>query len=245
MKKSLKNALCVFVIIAAAVALSACGNAATPEPTPDMNAFATSAVQTVEARYTETALAMPTETPAPTYTPVSLPTATADSAVLVLPTSEEMITNDAAAASTGTDASAAAASASGDAAAVAAAAVVPTATTAASSSTGNKASYEGQTPTDGTHVKAGEEFDITWYLVNTGTTTWTTDYSMRYFTGTNFSKPGKTYYRLNAAVAPNETGACSMDAVAPTTPGTYQMSAVLANENDENFMIVDITIVVD
>ena len=243
MNKSLKNALCVFVILAAAVALSACGNAATPEPTPDMDAFATSAVQTVEARYTETALAMPTETPAPTYTPVSLPTATADSAVLVLPTSEEMITNDAAAASTGTDASAAAASASGDAAAVAA--VVPTATTAASSSTGNKASYEGQTPTDGTHVKAGEEFDITWYLVNTGTTTWTTDYSMRYFTGTNFSKPGKTYYRLNNAVAPNETGACSMDAVAPTTPGTYQMSAVLANENDENFMIVDITIVVD
>ncbi len=176
MNKSLKNALCVFVILAAAVALSACGNAATPEPTPDMNAFATSAVETVEARYTETAIAMPTETPAPTYTPVSLPTATAE--VLVLPTSEELISN-----------------------------------------------------TSGT--------------TGTGTTTWTTDYSMRYFTGTNFTKPGKTYYRLNAAVAPNETGACSMDAVAPTTPGTYTMSAVLANENDENFMIVDITIVVD
>ena len=238
MKKSLKNALCVFVIIAAAVALSACGNAATPEPTPDMNAFATSAVQTVEARYTETALAMPTETPAPTYTPVSLPTATAE--VLVLPTSEEMISNTA---STGTDASAAAASASGDAAAVAA--VVPTATTAASSSAGNKASYEGQTPTDGTHVEAGSEFDITWYLVNTGTTTWTTDYSMRYFTGTNMTKPGKNYYHLSTNVAPNETAACTVDAIAPSTPGTYTMSAVLGNENDENFMIVDITIVVD
>ncbi len=243
MKKSLKNALRVFVIMAAAAALSACGNAATPEPTPDMNAFATSAVETVEARYTETAIAMPTETPAPTYTPVSLPTATAE--VLVLPTSEELISNTSGTTGTGTDASAAAAgtTASGDSASVAA--VVPTATTAASSSAGNKASYEGQTPTDGTHVEAGSEFDITWYLVNTGTTTWTTDYSMRYFTGTNFTKPGKTYYRLNAAVAPNETGACSMDAVAPTTPGTYTMSAVLANENDENFMIVDITIVVD
>ncbi len=240
MNKSLKNALCVFVILAAAVALSACGNAATPEPTPDMNAFATSAVETVEARYTETALAMPTETPAPTYTPVSLPTATAE--VLVLPTSEEMISNTA---STGTDASAAAAvSASGDAASVAAAAVVPTATTAASS-TGNKASYEGQTPTDGTHIEAGSEFDITWYLVNTGTTTWTTDYAMRYFTGTNMTKPGKNYYHLTTNVAPNETAACTVDAIAPTTPGTYTMSAVLGNENDENFMIVDITIVVD
>lgn len=230
MKKSLNNVLRVFAMMAVAVALSACGNAATPEPTPDMNAFATSAVQTVEARYTETAIAMPTNTPEPTYTPVSLPTATAE--VLVLPTAAEMTSGDAAAAGTGTDAAVAAAPV-----------VVPTATAALTS--GNKASYEGQTPTDGTHIPAGSEFDITWYLVNTGTTTWTTDYSMRYFTGTNFSKPGKTYYRLNKAVAPNETGACAMDAVAPMTPGTYTMSAVLANENDENFMIVDITIVVD
>lgn len=234
MKKNLNNALRVFVMTAAAVVLSACGNAATPEPTPDMNAFATSAVQTVEARYTETAIAMPTDTPMPTYTPVSLPTATAE--VLVLPTAAEMTSGDAAAAGTGTDAAAASTVA-------AAPVVVPTATAALAS--GNKASYEGQTPTDGTHIPAGSEFDITWYLVNTGTTTWTTDYSMRYFTGTNFSKPGKTYYRLNKAVAPNETGACAMDAVAPTAPGTYTMSAVLANENDENFMIVDITIVVD
>ena len=33
-------------------------------------------------------------------------------------------------------------------------------------------------------------------MVNTGTTTWTTDYSMRYFAGTNLTKPGKTRYNL-------------------------------------------------
>ena len=110
---------------------------------------------------------------------------------------------------------------------------------------GDKATYDSQTPQDGTHLKAGQEFDITWYLLNTGTTTWTTDYCMRFFTGTNFTKPGKTRYYLNNPVAPNTVGACSVDAVAPTTAGTYTMSVVLGNENDENFTIVDITIVVD
>ena len=39
---------------------------------------------------------------------------------------------------------------------------------------GDKASYDSQTPLDGTHVGRGQIFDITWYLMNTGTTTWTT-----------------------------------------------------------------------
>ncbi len=110
---------------------------------------------------------------------------------------------------------------------------------------GDKASYDSQAPLDGTHVKAGQWFDITWYLLNTGTTTWTTDYVLRFFSGNNFTKPGKTRYYLNAPVAPNTVGACTVDAVAPSKPGTYTMSVVLGNENDENFYIMDITIVVD
>ena len=110
---------------------------------------------------------------------------------------------------------------------------------------GDKASYDSQAPLDGTHVERGQWFDITWYLLNTGTTTWTTDYVLRYFTGTNFTKPGKNRYYLSAPVAPNTVGACTIDAVAPSNPGTYTMSVVLGNENDENFYIMDITIVVD
>ena len=110
---------------------------------------------------------------------------------------------------------------------------------------GDKASYDSQTPVDGTHVSAGQTFDITWYLLNNGTTTWTTDYSMRFFTGTNFTKPGKGRYYLDNPVAPGTIGACSVDAVAPGNPGEYTMSVVLGNENDENFTIVDITIIVD
>ena len=110
---------------------------------------------------------------------------------------------------------------------------------------GDKASYDSQSPQDGTHVQRGQVFDITWYLMNTGTTTWTTDYVVRFFSGTNFTKPGKDRYYLGAPVAPNTVGACTVDAVAPNKSGTYTMAVVLGNENEENFYVMDITITVD
>ena len=110
---------------------------------------------------------------------------------------------------------------------------------------GNKASYDSQNPQDGTHIGRGESFDIYWYLLNTGTTTWTTDYSLRFFSGTNFTKPGKNRWYLQQPVAPNTVGTLAIDAVAPGAPGTYSMSVVLGDENDENFYVVDITIIVD
>ena len=110
----------------------------------------------------------------------------------------------------------------------------------------DKAEWKSQTPEDGTHIDAGAEFDIVWFMANTGTTTWTTDYSLRYFAGTNLMKPGKpTRYNLAKAIEPGTTGGCSVDAVAPWKPGTYQMFVVLSNGNDENFSKVDITIIVD
>ncbi len=237
LKMNSKTAAIAIAVLIMAAILSACGTPATPEPTPDMNAYATNAVQTVEAHYTATALAQPTNTPEPTYTPVVLPTDTPEP-IAVLPTAASSEESAPAAADPSVpilpiiDISAQ----NQDIAAV------PTAT---AMQAGDKASYDSQTPLDGTHVEAGSEFDITWYLMNTGTTTWTTDYSLRYFTGTNFTKPGKPRTYLAQAVLPNTVGACTVDAVAPNKPGTYSMSVVLGNENDENFFIVDITIIVD
>ena len=122
---------------------------------------------------------------------------------------------------------------------------LPMAPTATPVQSGDKASYDSQTPLDGTHVGRGQAFDIYWYLLNTGTTTWTTAYTVRFFSGTNFTKPGKTRYYLPQPVAPNTVGTLAVDAVAPNAPGSYSMSLVLGNENDENFYVVDITIIVD
>ena len=242
-RKTLLRLVTIFMIISI---LSACGTAATPEPTLDMNEFATHAVETIEANATATALMIPTNTPEPTYTPVTLPTDTPEG-IMVLPTSSSMegsmiiIPNTDPAAPLTNNALPAL---PGDAAAAAAPVVIqPTATQPPT--TGDKASYDSQYPLDGAHVEAGSEFDITWYLLNTGTTTWTTDYCLRYFTGTNFTKTSKSRFYLNQPVPPNTVGACSLDAIAPTSPGTYTMSVVLGNEEDKNFFIVDITIIVD
>ena len=114
-----------------------------------------------------------------------------------------------------------------------------------SSDEGDKAEWQSQSPSDGDHVEAGSEFDITWFMTNIGTTTWTPGYSMRYFAGTDLTKPGKARFGLTETVAPGETGTFNVDALAPWKPGTYQMFVVLSNEHDENFSKVDITIVVD
>ena len=245
-RKSVIQILAAFIIVSI---LSACGTAATPEPTLDMNEFATHAVETIEAGATATALSVPTNTPEPTYTPVTLPTDTPET-IAVLPTTPAesgLIINPGndPAAGAGTEAAAnnMLPVLPADSAAVLPVIAQPTATTPPLA--GDKASYESQTPLDNTHVERGAEFDISWYLLNTGTTTWTTDYSLRYFTGTNFTKPGKGRWNLVQAVAPNTVGTCTVDAIAPENPGTYTMSVVLGNENDENFFIVDLTIVVD
>ena len=121
--------------------------------------------------------------------------------------------------------------------------IAPTAAPVAQS--GNKCLWDSQTPADGVHVQRGQVFDITWYMLNTGTTTWTTDYCIRFFTGTNFTKPGKDRYYLEAPVAPNTVGKCAVDAVAPSAPGTYVMQVVLGDENEENFCNMTMEIVVD
>ena len=227
----------LITILLLAVILSGCGNTPTPEPTVDINAFGTAAVQTIEANYTETALALPTNTPAPTDTPVPLPTDTPES-IVVLPVGPEggdgMLVNQ----NTGNELLPLMPTTAVPQI------ILPTATLP-SASLGDKANWEGQTPVDNTHIEAGAEFDIVWYLRNTGTTTWTTDYCCRYFSNTNLSKrPGQRAY-LPYNVPPNELGECRVDAIAPTTPGTYKMAYVLSNEEDNNFYTIDITIIVD
>ena len=125
------------------------------------------------------------------------------------------------------------------------ASIEPTATTMVISNNGDKALWEKQSPEDNTHIDAGAEFDITWYLRNTGTTTWTTDYCCRYFSNTNLTKRQGQRFYLQHNVAPNELGECTIDAIAPTTPGTYKMAYVLSSAEDKNFYTVDITIIVD
>ena len=221
------------IFLFAFLVLSACSKPAAPAPTPEMDTIETKAAQTLEAFSTATALTIPTETPFPTYTPFVPPSENINAEAITLSDIPE------------DNSSAMEIEESAPAEPVSQIAVQAEPASAAVSEGTNKATWQSQNPQDGTHVEAGSEFDITWYMYNSGTATWTTDYCMRYFAGTNMTKPGKTRYNLSEPVAPGTVGACSVDAVAPWSAGTYQMSVVLSNENDENFSIVDITIVVD
>jgi len=76
MKKNLKK-LTIGAALIAVLLVSACGTSEPQEPTPDINAIKTQAVQTAMAELTVQAALSPSETPLPP-TPTSLPTATLD-----------------------------------------------------------------------------------------------------------------------------------------------------------------------
>ena len=110
---------------------------------------------------------------------------------------------------------------------------------------GDNASYESQIPSDETHFAPGQNFNIVWYFWNIGSTTWTNNYSIRFFSGDNFMNSSDNRQYLTKNVAPGRLGELYTEAIAPSQPGTYRMSVVLSNSNDENFYVADITIIVD
>ena len=165
--------------------VSACGPAETPVPTVDLNLLATDAAATIAAQYTQTAWAMPTETPAPTYTPIiptEIPT------MMAIPTI-----------ATGGDA--AAIPSVGEAIPTIPAAL-PTATLG---KTGNQCVYSDQSIKDGTVFKAGQTADLIWYVTNTGTTTWRAGALSFYYTAQGDEFLDALSYALPKDVAPGET----------------------------------------
>lgn len=210
------------------LALTACGPSATPEPTVDLNLLATNAAATISAQITETALAFPTFTFEPTYTPI---TVTDTPMVIEIPTI-----------STGGDPSGFGTIPQVGEAVPTIPAALPTATLG---TTGNQCVYSDQSIKDGTVFKAGQSADLIWYITNTGSTTWTTDYSIRFYSGTNFAKAGNTRYKLPVAAPPQATAQFVIDIVAPSAAGEYKMAWVISDEGDNNFCPVDVTIKVE
>lgn len=80
---------------------------------------------------------------------------------------------------------------------------------------------------DDTRMAPGQTFTKTWRLQNTGTCTWTTDYSIALFSGDAMNAP--TSVRLPTNVAPGQTVDISVDLVAPQTAGTYTGNWKLRN----------------
>lgn len=88
---------------------------------------------------------------------------------------------------------------------------------------------------DDSVLQPGEPFTKVWRLVNVGTCTWTTDYSVAFFSGEQMSGPGSA--KLPTSVSPGATVEISVDLVAPLEAGTYQGDWKLKNAANEWFGI--------
>jgi hypothetical protein len=207
----------LFAILAFAVILVGCtGPTVVVPPTQDIPQIRTESAQTVVAKLTiaaalepsattaAPATAAPTEAPAEAATATSMPSPTP---LPVLATATPIPTLKPV---TGV--------------------VYPTATRRAGP---DQAQFVSQEPLDGTDYNAGAEFDAAWTLKNVGTTTWSTDYDIRFSGGTNLS-PVKTY-PMTKTVAPGETVTLFADMVAPTTAGRYVSYWEVINGNGDVF----------
>jgi hypothetical protein len=216
-------------ILASCLFISACGSAATQSPTVDPALIYTSAAQTVEAELTMTDVAGPataTITPFPltTETP-GVPTAILGNGA-VLPTLPGPQTTDVS--TTGTPA--AATPTLGQV-------LVPT---LPKSQAADKATWISNDPPDSALVTTDAKFDITWTMKNSGTTTWSKKYTIRYFSGNIIMEHKQFDFR--AAVNPGDTGTFIVDAIAPSKPGTYSVWWKMTNDLGQNFGDMSLTI---
>jgi hypothetical protein len=120
------------------------------------------------------------------------------------------------------------------------AAGTPAATKPAATATSNgtaaavpdKALYVSQTVADGTTIKQNTGFEMTWRIKNVGTTTWTSNYTIRLYAG---NRLGVADFKLGKSVAPNATTDITVHMTAPTTSGTFVSYWVISNLDLVNF----------
>lgn len=108
----------------------------------------------------------------------------------------------------------------------------------------NLAQYVSQSIPDDTVFAPGETFTITWRLKNVGTSTWTTGYMLRYYSGEVFGAPKEVF--LSREVLPGEEIEITIVMKAPIVPGGYVTSWVMADEKRSNFkeaVFLEITVV--
>lgn len=214
----------VFIVATAALILAGCNVGATPAPTLDVNAINTTIVETTVAQlslqFTQTAQAQPTSTPAPTDTPVNLPTfALPTVAGAVTPTTSgalptisfnatQVVNNTPAVGFTS----------------------LPTlgAPTSSGSTTKvgcNDAMFVAENLPDGSKITAGKKFSKVWQIQNTGTCTWDEGYAF-VFQSDRSSPEIKGYdiviKKKEDFTAPGHSQSFIVDLTAPTTSGEYK-----------------------
>lgn len=218
------------LVIAGSLLLSACNSpAATPAETLDPNAVYTQAAQTVQAGLEQTQAAKPPSTATPEASPtfdltaaaaltaVANFTATAQAAALQ-PTATTGATNTTPVAGAATQTP-----------------VVQTTPSSGGSvaTSGDKAELVSQSPDDGTKIKKEASWDMKLVVKNTGTTTWTNKYSLKFYAGDRMESPADLF--IVGEVKPGEMYTFLFTMKAPNSIGFKQTNWVIQNADGKNF----------
>jgi hypothetical protein len=193
------------VILILAVLLSACGSKLKATPTTEPSVILTSVAQTAAVRLS----AMPSNTPAPTETasPSETPTLPATATPFSSPITGTLPV------------------------------ALPTQATTAPISVGSGPDLVMMVSdldvTDGTQFDPGAKFTKTWRLMNSGTSTWTTGYSLVHVSGNDIGGPSSV--PLPSEVQPGKMVDVSVDLTAPTTDGTFTSYWKLKNTSGQLF----------
>ena len=114
------------------------------------------------------------------------------------------------------------------------AATTPAATTAVVLPGGQDAGvWARSNPVDGTVVDSGSKFKVVVTLLNTGTTTWTTDYAIRFVDGDQMGAPDEI--KMPLAVPPQMSIDFEFEFTAPSTPKTARSNWSSVNANGVAF----------
>lgn len=219
----------LIILVAGSLLMAACGAKPTPAavPTVDANMIYTQAAQTVQAGLAQTEAAQPATSTLPPPTATVAPAAATK---IVDPTLASAMTATAksvlpgAATQTPTKAGAATATK---------VAVAPTTNAAPPKSTGDKAELVGQVPGDGSRIPAGNSFDVALTFKNTGTTTWNSQYQLKFFAGDSMGSPNDVNF--TKTVKPGETITLNFTMGGVSTLGAKNTIWVLQNPDGVNF----------
>lgn len=99
----------------------------------------------------------------------------------------------------------------------------------------DKAEWVAQSPGDGTILNPGQDFTLVWTVKNTGTTTWTTDYQLRYYLVEQSLRMGAIDIKFPKEVKPGESMDLSLSMKAVSTAGDFTTIWVMTNKEGANF----------
>lgn len=223
-RKSLRQAALVLAI--AASLITACSGGAAAEPTVDVGAINTAAVETamgqLSAQFTQTAMAAPTSTTLPTNTAISLPTFALPGAATGSPVAASSALPTVSFNSTPVTPQAQTTALPGFTALPTAGSTGPTASLG--DSCNNSSFVSDVTVPDGTVLPPGQNFDKVWEVKNTGSCTWDDGYVLAYIGGSspNLDPYNFEFKNSDDFVIGGATANLGLTLTTPCTPGEYE-----------------------